>query len=136
MTADTFFESRTRGTVADVRNRIEASLKASKFGVLHIHDVTATLNARRVEFATPMVIMDVCSPTYAKQALDATANRIAPLLPCSVALWQDGEEVVTRFMRPTMLAAMFPGAPGLEQLAAEVDTLITVAVTEALGNRS
>lgn len=116
-----FHETSLKGTVADAARRVEAALKERKFGVLHIHDVTATLNSKGVPFPTPMVIMDICNPVYAKQALDATRNRIAPLLPCSVALWQEGDSVIVRYLRPTALAGFFPESPQL------VETAVTVA---------
>ena len=73
-----FFETRVTGKLADVQSALEGRLKARKFGTLHVHDVRATLEAKGVPFATPLVIMDICNPVYAKQALEATGNRIAP----------------------------------------------------------
>ncbi|MCX6842568.1 MAG: DUF302 domain-containing protein [candidate division WOR-3 bacterium] len=127
---DQFYERRIVGRIDDLRTRLEALLKARKFGTLHVHNVTETLNSKGVEFATPLLVMDVCNPLHAKHVLDATANRIAPLLPCSIALWQDGAEVVVRFLKPTALARFFPDVPSLERVATEVQKAITAAVDE------
>jgi len=129
-----FFETRTAGRVDEVENRLEAALKERKFGTLHVHDVTGTLNSKGVPFDTPMRIMDICHPHHARKALDATGNRIAPLLPCSVALWQEGDEVVVRFLRPTALARFFPGAAELAGLAKEVNVAVEAAVEQATGD--
>jgi uncharacterized protein (DUF302 family) len=125
---DGFFERRFPGEVEDVRARLEAELKARGYGTLHVHDVDGTLNSKGVPFPTPMRIMDICNPRLAKQALDATGNRIAPLLPCSVALWQDGDSVVVRFLRPTELARFFPESKGLDELAQRVNESVEAAV--------
>lgn len=125
-----FFETRVAGKLAEVQSKLEARLKARRFGTLHVHDVRATLESKGVGFKTPLVIMDICNPGYAKQALDATGNRIAPLLPCSVALWQDGAEVVIRLMRPSALARFFPGAAELEGIATEVEAGVLAAISE------
>jgi uncharacterized protein (DUF302 family) len=83
-----------------------------------------------VSFETPLVIMDICNPGYAKRVLEATRNRIAPLLPCSIALWQEGAEVVVRLVRPSALARFFPGTPELDGIATEVETGVLAAIDE------
>ena len=128
-----FFETKVPGKLADVQPALEDRLKARKFGILHVHDIRATLEAKGVPFATPLVIMDICNPVYAKQSLEATGNRIAPLLPCSIALWQDGAEVVVRFVRPAVLARVFPESVELGRIAAEVEAGVLAAVGELPG---
>ena len=132
---DNFFETRVKGRLAEVQSALDARLKARKFGTLHVHDVRATLEAKGVRFDTPLVIMDVCNPGYAKRVLDATRNRIAPLLPCSIALWQEGIEVVVRLVRPSALARFFPGTAELESIAAEVEAGVLAAIGD-LGQAS
>jgi uncharacterized protein (DUF302 family) len=127
---DAFFETRVPGNLAEVQAALDARLKAHKLGTLHVHDVRATLEAKGVSCDTPLVIMDVCNPGYAKRVLDATRNRIAPLLPCSIALWQEDAEVVVRMVRPSALARFFPGTAELESIAAEVETAVLAAIGE------
>ena len=127
---DAFFEARFPGELAEVQAALDARLKAHKLGTLHVHDVRATLEAKGVRFDTPLVIMDVCNPGYAKRVLDATRNRIAPLLPCSIALWQEGADVVVRLVRPSALARFFPGTAELESIAAEVEAAVLAAIGE------
>lgn len=125
-----FFEARVPGKLAEVQSALDAGLKARKFGTMHVHDVRAMLEAKGVSFETPLVIMDICNPGYAKQVLEATRNRIAPLLPCSIALWQDGTEVVVRLVRPSALARFFPGTAELEGIAAAVEAGVLAAIAE------
>ncbi|MFO7650321.1 MAG: DUF302 domain-containing protein [bacterium] len=130
---DKFIQYRAPGRVDDVRAKLEAELKARKFGVLHTHDVKGTLESKSVAFAAALYILDVCNPVLAKQALESTDNRIAPLLPCSVAVWQDGADVVARFLRPTALAAFLPEEKGLDRLAPDAELAIDAAVRAGLG---
>ncbi len=130
---DNFFETRVAGELTAVQSALEARLKARQLGTLHVHDVRATLEAKGVSFDTPLVIMDICNPGYARRALDATRNRIAPLLPCSIALWQEGGEVVVRLVRPSALARFFPATPELDAIAAEVEAAVLAAVGELAG---
>jgi len=129
-----FFETKVPGKLADVQSALEGRLKVRKFGTLHVHDIRATLEAKGVPFATPLVIMDICNPVYAKQSLEATGNRIAPLLPCSIALWQDGADVVVRLVRPAALARFFPESAELGRIAAEVEAGVLAAVGELPGS--
>ncbi|MFO7638207.1 MAG: DUF302 domain-containing protein [bacterium] len=132
---DDFFETTVSGTVTGVLTRLETALKQHGFGTMHVHDVKRVLESKGVEFDTALVIMDICNPGYAKQALEATDNRIAPLLPCSVALWQDGEQVRVRMVRPTVLSRFFPDSPGLDKVAAEVESKVIAAVEELAEGR-
>ena len=125
-----FFETRVPGKLAEVQSVLDARLKARKFGTMHVHDVRAMLEAKGVSFETPLVIMDICNPGYAKRVLEATRNRIAPLLPCSIALWQEGAEVVVRLVRPSALARFFPGTAELEGIAAAVEAGVLAAIAE------
>jgi len=127
---DSFFETRVPGKLAEVQSALDARLKARGLGTLHVHDVRATLEAKGVGFDTPLVIMDICNPGYAKRVLDATQNRIAPLLPCSIALWQESDEVVVRLVRPSALARFFPEAAELGSIAAEVEAAVLAAIAE------
>ena len=129
-----FFETKVPGKLADVQSALEGRLKVRKFGTLHVHDIRATLEAKGVPFATPLIIMDICNPGYAKQSLEATGNRIAPLLPCSIALWQDGADVVVRLVRPAALARFFPESAELGRIAAEVEAGVLAAVGELPGS--
>ena len=132
---DNFFETRVKGRLAEVQAALDVRLKARKFGTLHVHDVRATLEAKGVRFDTPLVIMDVCNPGYAKRTLEVTWNRIAPLLPCSIALWPEGADVVVRLVRPSALARFFPGTAELESIAAEVEAGVLAAIGD-LGQAS
>jgi len=127
---DNFFETRVNGKLGEVQSALDARLKARKFGTMHVHDVHAMLEAKGVSFETPLVIMDICNPGYAKRVLEATRNGIAPLLPCSIALWQEGAEVVVRLVRPSALARFFPGTPELDSVAAEVEAGVLAAIAE------
>jgi uncharacterized protein (DUF302 family) len=127
---DDFFETRVPGELTEVQAALDARLKAHKFGTMHVHDVRAILEAKGVSFDTPLVIMDICNPGYAKRTLEATRNRIAPLLPCSIALWQEGSEVVVRLVKPSALARFFPETDELASIATEVEVGVLAAIGE------
>lgn len=93
------FGTRLSGTLADVRPRVEAALKAEGFGVLTEIDVAATMKARLGVDRPPFVILGACNPALAHRALSADPS-IGALLPCNVVLRADGTDTIVEAMDP------------------------------------
>lgn len=112
---------RLPGTVAELRPRVEAALKAEGFGVLTEIDVAATLKAKLGLDRPPYLILGACNPPLAHRALDADPS-IGALLPCNVVLREEAEagrpETVVEALDP-QAALGIVGEPAVEAVAAE-----------------
>jgi uncharacterized protein (DUF302 family) len=111
---------RLPGTVASLRPRVEAALKAEGFGVLTEIDVAATLKAKLGLDRPPYLILGACNPPLAHRALDADPS-IGALLPCNVVLREEGEgraETVVEVLDPRAAFGIV-GAPEVEAVAEE-----------------
>ena len=113
-------------SLAQARARVEGALQAQGFGVLTEIDVQATLRNKLGAEFRPYVILGACNPQLAHRALTEELG-VGLLLPCNVALWQDGAAVVVSIADP---AAMFSVAdqPALRPIADEAGRRLRAAL--------
>jgi len=107
---------------------VEARSKANGFGVLHVHDVKATLAAKGFD-REPLKIVEICNPKFASDALDRDI-RTALMLPCPIVVYVQGGTTVISALRPAVIKDFYPQA-GLEEVAAAVDAVVRRIVDEA-----
>lgn len=107
---------------------VEARTKENGFGVLHIHDVKATLEGKGFPCA-PLKIVEICNPRYASEVLKKDIS-IALMLPCPVSVYvQDGKTYISA-LRPRAIGDFYPAA-GIQALAGEVDDAVLKIVNAA-----
>ncbi|MDD8025119.1 MAG: DUF302 domain-containing protein [Acidobacteriota bacterium] len=110
---------------------VEAVLEGAKqqgFGVLHVHDVQATLAAKG--FARgPLKIIEVCHPKHAFDVL-ARNPKISLMLPCPVSVYEEGGTAYVSALRPKLMGSFYPEA-GIEATAEAVDAAVRAIVDAA-----
>lgn len=112
----------------EVLARLPEVLQAEGFGVLTRIDVKETLKKKLgVEFARYQ-ILGACNPKYAHQALTAVPE-VGAMLPCSVAVWEEGAGTVVNAVDPMQTIAA--AVPSLAPIAKEVRERLARAI-EAL----
>ncbi len=118
-------------TVKSFDQAVEAIQQAAQrhgFRVLYIHDVAADL-AEKGFRREPLKIVEICNASYASQVLDRDV-RMALMLPCPIAVYQQGGRVNISTMLPEIIARLCPEA-GLEGLAQQVQKQVVDIVNEA-----
>ncbi len=118
----------TKKSFDDAVAAVEAKSKEKGFGVLHVHDVKATLAGKGFD-REPLKIIEICNAKYASQVLDRDV-KISLMLPCPISVYtQEGKTYIST-LRPKMISDFYPQAD-ITTLAAEVDKIVLNIVNEA-----
>ncbi len=107
---------------------IEAKSKEKGFGVLHIHDVKATLASKGFE-REPLKIIEICNPLYACEVLKKDI-KVSLMLPCPISVYVEGGKTYISTLRPKVIADFYPQAD-IESLAEDVDEIVLSIVDES-----
>lgn len=109
---------------------LEAAVKRHGFGVLHVHDLGATLRSKGIDFAGDCKVFEVCNPGQAAKVL-STDMRLNMALPCRVSVFTDGGKTRIGLIKPVPMLAALSEDPVLKQVAREVEDKIILMVDEA-----
>ena len=103
---------------------------AHKFGVLHVHDLRATMNAKGVPFEKNVRIFEVCNPIKARQVLDT--NLMYNMgLPCRISVWEESGAVHVGMINPSALMSLLSEDPSLKPVADEVEHIMREIIDES-----
>lgn len=91
---------KTEKSVDEVVKRLEENVKANSFGVLHVHNIKATMHNKGVEFDEECLIYEICNPHFAKKVLseDMSFNMA---LPCKVSVYTENGDTKIAMMNPS-----------------------------------
>ena len=90
---------------ADAIDRVKAAFKAEGFGVITEVDFRKTLHDKIGEEIEPYVILGMCNPNLASQALKAE-HEIGLLLPCNVIVHECRGKVHVAALDPEAMLAL------------------------------
>ncbi len=109
---------------------LTAAIGRRQFGVLHVHDLGATLRSKGIAFDNECKVLEVCQPRQAARVL-ATDMRLNMALPCRVSVWTEGGATRIGMIEPEQMLAGLSGDPALSEVAREVATTLRQAIDEA-----
>ena len=100
------------------------------FGVLHIHDLSATLRSKGVAFAEECKIFEVCNPVQAAKIL-AADMRLNMALPCRISVYTEKGKTKIGLIKPVQMLSALSQDAALVQVAKEVEEKTMQIVDEA-----
>jgi uncharacterized protein (DUF302 family) len=109
---------------------LEAAVKNHKFGVLHVHDIGATLRSKGLEFVEQCKVFEVCNPGQAAKVL-STDMRLNMALPCRISVYTEKNKTMIGLIKPMQMLSALSNDPALVQVAKEVETETIKMVDES-----
>jgi len=109
---------------------LESAVKHHGFGVMHIHDLGATLRSKGIAFNEECKVFEVCNPTQAARVLTADM-RLNMALPCRISVFTEQGKTKIGLIRPIQMLAALSQEAALLQVAKEVEEKTIQMVDEA-----
>lgn len=117
-------------TVDQATADLEAAIVARQFGVLHTHNLHATLNGKGIPFEPECRVLEVCNPQQASVVL-AQDMDMNMALPCRVSVYQKDGSTHIGMLSPRAMLSALSADPTLARVAEEVEDVLVAAIDEA-----
>ena len=99
---------------------LDAAVKKHGFGVLHVHDLGATLRNKGIAFTEECKVFEVCNPAQAAKVL-ATDMRLNMALPCRISVFTEAGKTKIGLIKPVQMLAALSQDAALMLVAREVE---------------
>ncbi len=109
---------------------LELAVKRHGFGVLHVHDLGATLRSKGIVFDKQCKVFEVCNPVQAAKVL-STDMRLNMALPCRISVFTENGQTRIGLIKPVQMLSALSQDAGLAQIAKEVEDKTIRMVDEA-----
>jgi uncharacterized protein (DUF302 family) len=109
---------------------LERAVKRLGFGVLHVHDLAATLRSKGIAFEEQCKVFEVCNPQQAAKVLSADM-RLNMALPCRISVFTDKGSTKIGLIKPVQMLSALSQNPALLQVAREVEEKTIQMINEA-----
>ena len=109
---------------------LDAAVKRHGFGVLHVHDLGATLRSKGVPFTEQCRVFEVCNPAQAAKVM-AADMRLNMALPCRISVFTEHGATKIGLVKPVQMLSALSQDPALVAVAAEVEAATIQMVDEA-----
>lgn len=120
----------TEKSVANALAALQAAIAKNQYGVMHIHDLRATLQKKGHDLGTDCHVLEVCNPRQAVNVLreDISMNMA---LPCRISVYQEGGKTKIGTILPTTILGMMSDSPALGGVAGQVEQDLKRIIDEA-----
>lgn len=99
---------------------LDIAVKKHGFGVMHVHDLGATLRSKGIAFAEECKVFEVCNPAQAAKVL-ATDMRLNMALPCRISVFTEAGKTKIGLIKPVQMLSALSQDAALMLVAREVE---------------
>ena len=109
---------------------LELAVKHHSFGVLHVHDLGATLRSKGIAFDNECKIFEVCNPGQAAKVLSVDM-RLNMALPCRISVFTERGKTMIGLIKPMQMLSALSQDVELVAAAKEVEDKTIQMVDDA-----
>jgi uncharacterized protein (DUF302 family) len=109
---------------------LDSAVGRNGFGVLHVHDLGATLRSKGIDFEEQCKVFEVCNPVQAAKVL-STDMRLNMALPCRISVFTDNGKTKIGLIKPVQMLAALSQEAVLVEVSEEVEAKTIKMVDEA-----
>lgn len=120
----------TEKTIEQASKDLEEAVVRNEFGILHIHDLKATMKKKGIDFPHECRIYEVCNPQKASAVLTSDMS-LSMALPCRISVWEEKGQVKIGTLKATELLYLLSDAEELKSIAEDVENTINTIIDEA-----
>lgn len=120
----------TNKSFSQASTDLESAVKRHSFGVLHVHDLGATLRSKGIAFDEECKVFEVCNPAQAAKVL-AADMRLNMALPCRISVFTERGKTKIGLIKPMQMLSALSQDAALITVAKEVEEKTIQMVDEA-----
>ena len=109
---------------------LDVAVVRNGFGVLHVHDLGATLRSKGIDFEEQCKVFEVCNPVQAAKVL-STDMRLNMALPCRISVFTENGKTKIGLIKPVQMLSALSDEAALVQVSEEVEAKTIQMVDEA-----
>ncbi len=125
-----YYIVQTDKTFNQASTDLAAAVLHHGFGVLHVHDLGATLRGKDLAFEEECKVFEVCNPAQAAKVL-LVDMRLNMALPCRISVFTEKGSTRIGLIRPVPMLTALSQDASLVQVAKEVEEKILQMIDEA-----
>ena len=120
----------TQKSLDQAATDLEAAVAKHQFGVLHVHDLQATLQKKGVNFPNGCKVFEVCNPLKANTVLNEDMS-LNMALPCRIYVWEEDGTTKIGMLSPKALLSALSDSAVLAKVAEEVEATSIDIINDA-----
>lgn len=127
---DMYYIVESQKTFDQATEDLKVAVKENGFGVLHIHDLGATLRSKGVDFAEECRVFEVCNPVQAGRVM-STDIQLNMALPCRISVYTENGKTQVGMIKPGAMLSSLSSNPTLGEIATEVESKTMAMIQQA-----
>ena len=120
----------TKKSVEQASRDLVEAVTRNGFGVLHTHDLKATLRNKGFDLHNECRIFEICNPQQALRVLTEDMG-LNMALPCRISIYEEDGATKIGMLKPTALLSALSSSTELATVAREVEDISIRIIDEA-----